>query len=344
MITPCNWRRRLLAVLLVASLAPAGASSGSERFTTGSFAARPAGMGWANSALASGLSDGLYNPASLSAWSDGFHLYLNPAGLAAGLNHWNSLISGGVSSPLGELLRCGLVVKGLSWQSPVVSIGLLLSETMATNPAVQEGKGFFPAEAILDLTFSQAAVRLRLAEPFAIGVAGYLVNREGALPRARGYGGSYGLLIRPAPRFHIGVMYIDVPDEMADAFQELNRTIDESMNVGLAYSPRNGLLLSLDVRNVSEEEKPAKRELHLGGEWQAVPWLFLRAGCFEQQPRRRPVFCGGVGITTPERGGGITDDEASGFPLALALQYGVQCDPSGEEWGYSHFLTCLVSL
>jgi len=301
-------------------------------------------MGWANSALASGLSDGLYNPATLSAWADGFHLYLNPAGLAAGLGHWNSLISGGVASPLGELLRCGLVVKGLSWQSPLLSVGLLLSETLAANPAVQEGGGFFPAAAILDLTFSQAVVRLRLAEPFAIGAAGYLVNREGALPRARGYGGSYGLLIRPAQRFQIGVMFIDVPDEIADSFHALNRTVDESMNVGMTFSPQKSLLLSLDVRNVSEEEEPAKRELHLGGEWRAVPWLCLRAGCYEQQPRRHAVFCGGVGITTPERGDGSPEDETAGFSLALALQYGVQCDPSGEEWRYSHFLTCSVSL
>ncbi|HOC88902.1 MAG TPA: hypothetical protein PKI90_05100 [bacterium] len=334
----------LLAALLIGSVAPAGAASRSSRFTTNSLIARPASMGWANSALASDLSDGLYNPATLSTWSDGFHIYLNPVGLAAGLNHWNSLFTGGVASPLDELVRCGLVIRGISWQSPVVSIALQLSETLAGNPALQEGGRFFPVDGLLDHTFSQAAVRLRLAEPFAIGVAGYLVNREGALQRGKGYGGSYGMLIRPAPYFHIGVMYIDVPDDMADSFQALNRTIDESMNVGMAFSPQNCLLLSLDVRNVSEEDKPAKREIHLGGEWQAVPWLLLRAGCFEQQPARRAVFCGGVGLGTPVRSDSRPEDDTAGFPLALDLQYGVQCDTSGEEWHYSHFLTCSVSL
>ena len=346
-----NASRRALRALILFSgswALCAQADSVLAHFTSSTFAGRAAGIAWAHTALISDLPDGASNPATLFTGRNGFRIYTNPVGIALAIQDWDGLYSKGATSLLDEIHRLGMVFKAFCWQSSVLFASVQLSESLPGEPLPERSGRFFPAAGLLDRTYSQAAARIRLAEPVSIGAAAYLVNARGLPVRERSYGGSYGVMIRPHPRLDIGIMYIDVPDQMAPAFRLLNSTIDESVNVGLAFSPRNNLILTLDVRNVSEEENSAKRELHLGGEWRPISWFSMRAGYFALEPEKRSMFCGGFGISLPpDQRGYLQAEESeapSAFPLSFALHYAIQHDPSEAGFAYTHYLTCAIYL
>jgi hypothetical protein len=334
---------RPLALLLLFTVQGVQAAPGSSHFTSSSFISRAAAIAWANTAVIADITDGLYNPATLMTRSDGLSLHINPIGIALGLANRNGLYSAGVHSLMDEIRRFGLVTKAVSWQSPVFSMALQLSETLPGNPALAETRRFFPSDGLLDCTFSRLTASMRLAEPVAIGAALYAVNHLQILGERERFGGSYGVLIRPSPRMNIGIMYIDIPDQMAEAFLALDRTIDEAMNVGVTYSPRKNLILSLDVRNVSEEEKETRRELHVGGEWRTFSWFSTRLGWYARQPLEQDVFSGGIGIDTRPFGQESSGGVGSGFPVDLSLHYALQYDPEAGVRS-AHYLTCSLYL
>ena len=300
-------------------------------------------MGWANTGHLAALADGLYNPATLPGSRQQWQLLLNLPGITAALHNWNGLTSGSARMNIDQLHRWGMMLKGAAWHTPVLSVAMLFSEALANPLASQGGADPFPTGGVLDYCYSQTAACVRLADSFSLGAALYLVRQPGDHSAATGYGGSYGALIRPNPRFSVGIMYIDVPDSSAASFLALNRTVDEAMNVGFSWTPRNHLILSLDVRNVSEEEAAIRRELHWGAEWQPLRWCQLRAGFYRTTPERRNLFCGGAGIVT---GAGDEESEKAGrrLPLQLALHYAIQVQTDGPLQARAHYLSCALIL
>lgn len=339
--------RRTLCWLLALPTLSAGllAQTASEYHTVASFNSRAAALGWANTGRQATLADGLYNPATIPASRQQWQLLFNIPGATAALYNWEGLTSGGSRHNIDQLHRWGLILKGAAWHSPIFSVAMLFSEALPNPLAPQPGGDRFPTSGVLDHCYSQTAACVRLADSFALGAAVYLVRQAGNQGAAAHAGGSYGALIRPNPRFNVGIMYVDVPDQSAAGFLALNRTVDEAMNVGFSWTPRNNLILSLDVRNVSEEEEVVRRELHWGGEWQMLPWCQLRAGFFRSTPERRNRFCGGAGIVTP-MGHEETEQEGRGaaIPLQLVLHYGFQVESEGHLQARAHYLTCALIL
>jgi hypothetical protein len=68
--------------------------------------------------------------------------------------------------------------------------------------------------------------------------------------------------------------------------------LQRDLSIGIAYRPRPDVILTADVHDLFEDGvkdvlyetyHTAKRSYHIGCEWQAAEWLFLRAGYYYDQ-------------------------------------------------------------
>lgn len=302
--------------------------------------ARSAAMGYVQTASGVTSMQGIYNPATLftnSTPEDGlFDIWFDPVGLWV-LSHPRASLSGaGAFSAIDWMNWGGLMIRGIGGRYAALSFAAIINEALPQNPQADDGHSKFPIAGVLDWQFSQTLVRVKMAEAFSLGASVYMVTARGQAGALRKFGGSYGVLISPASSYSVGIMYIDVPNETAPLFMAWNRTVDEAMNVGISVQARKNLLLSLDVRNVSEENQAVKRELHAGSEWQPWSWLSLRSGFFRLAEVKESVFSGGFALCNLHR---LFNMESAWFDFDFTLDYGMQIQQGQHKTCCSHFLT-----
>ena len=83
---------------------------------------------------------------------------------------------------------------------------------------------------------------------------------------------------------------------MADFLLPFERLADETMNVGISYNPLPGTILSIDVRNLTEEKKENSREFHFGFEQNIFSLAAIRGGYFKERFNNSNYYSFGIGL------------------------------------------------
>lgn len=314
--------------------------------TVSSLQARSAAMAGACTAVLGGPGSALLNPASLSISQSGdgslWMVYLNPIGIYAVAKYQEKLHPSHRINGVSWLWMLGMGVKSIVYQRSSLTVAMILTEQLPNNPFAGPSRNhFFASEGLLGWTYSILAARLRLADQIAIGGSGYVINTKNILGKSHNIGGSYGILIRPHRRLAIGVAYIDVPNEVAGIFESLQRTVDETINIGITYRPIDPLLLAFDLRNVTEESQQIKREPHFGVETTITDLIALRAGYYRQLIEQCDVFSMGIGLIDNHLFN--RNDKETHVPDFI-VNYGLQLENTAGKHKICHFLTILLRI
>lgn len=324
---------------------------------TNSSLARPVAMGGAFTAVQDGPASTIYNPATLVHWkypqTSGFSLWLSPVGVA-GLIHSRDRLHQAVD-PRGYHWAggLGLLVKSVVYSRQAFVIGLNLSEQLPLNPMLAGSNDPLATDGILDWNYDVLTVNLKLAEQIAIGASGFYVKNFEDGETRHSYATSYGIFMRPSAKFSVGVSFFDYPERIAPILAHKIRAVDESINVGVTYRPFTPLMLSLDLRNVSEDGQldqegyrdgnriDVSNELHLGAELQVKSAGAIRAGFYRLNDLGQNIYSVGIALLDANI---FRNLDRQLIYRDYVLNYGLQFDQTANTNHFVHTLTFLVRL
>lgn len=264
--------------------------------------ARALAMGGAVTAVEDDLGSIGYNPASFFLYntrrSGSFGLFFNTTGAIIGGVNYGEIFEGEGKSADDLLTGLSLLVKGVTFSTESWDFGLLLGERGLGLP-----DEFVPRSATSVSGYRQnhshsLVASLKLAKKVSLGgTISHLMgsDKSNNSDFVDGFSVSYGILLQPESRLRVGVSYMNLPDSLTQFRTRLERLVDEAINVGVSYQPFDGTLLSLDLRNLSEESLQASREAHFGFEQVVMSHFALRAGFFSQSDGAN-IFSGGIGL------------------------------------------------
>lgn len=266
-------------------------SSCGRLVTISSVKARALAMGGAFVSIKDDLASVDFNPAALSLspfpGKNQFSLFLNPLGPVLIKENWETYSDWTI--PLG------CVVRGIGFSSGRIVLGILWGEEALTDLERLERSRFFSSIGYEGQRNSSFGFSVALAPRVSLGVAGEVFIREDEGMKAK-WGHRYGLVLNPRKNLAVGLCYFDFPDAFKTDRMRLERLADESLNVGVSYSPWPALTLALDVRNVSDEGNGAAREPHIGIEIFPFRYLVLRGGHYRVKGGETETFSAGVGL------------------------------------------------
>ena len=104
------------------------------------------------------------------------------------------------------------------------------------------------------------------------------------------------MILQPRSNLTFGLCYFDFPNDYEKDRMVLERIGDETLNIGVSYSPWKLLTLILDVRNVSDEGKGAVREPHMGIEIIPIKHVTFRGGHYRDREKNENTFSLGMGF------------------------------------------------
>lgn len=252
---------------------------------------RPIAMGGAFQAIEDCWAAIYWNPATLVCNTienhNFYRIRFNPFGIIELIKNKKD-----VDHDISPLAVC---FPGVILEFNRICIGLLLGEeSLANINRFEEEPSFWDArdyEWARNLEFS---VRLKFAPRVSLGAsihANTLRKDDGGIK----LGYRYGLLVKPKSYLHVGICYYNFPNSRADERINLERLPDETLNVGIAYQPVPQLLLSIDIRNVSDGGQLASLEPHFGIEIHPLSIFSFRTGYY-QKNNELPVYSAGVGL------------------------------------------------
>lgn len=259
----------------------------------------PIAMGGAYVSVEDGIGSIAYNPATVKFWNlkrgFRFSVIANPVA-STGLyvfykdNQTTPLSDGQWWNVARTLL------KGVVFGLPAFQAGVILYEEPLQRYMGISKKNIFSARRFLSNHYETSFVRVNLADRFSLGgtLSYYTFEDSGRVKRE--LGASYGILIKPAKNLNVGIMFFDVPNLIQNIRLPIERIEDETVNVGLSYRPFGGTTASIDVRNISEETKPASREVHLGMEQKFGNIIGIRGGYFQENKTHLKYFSAGLGL------------------------------------------------
>ncbi len=256
--------------------------------------ARPLALGGAYTAFEDGLTALAFNPAGYQAGIGDFsrHLSVDFNTMAplvfirnrGGYNKWDAV---------GGLLFHGL---GFSWGR--IQIGLIWGDESMADISRLERTNWFNADGFSENHNSTLGFSVALAPRVRIGMVADLYHRSRERSDLRKLGYRYGVILQPRPSLKVGLCFVDLPDDFSDERKTLERFADESLNIGVAYTPWQPVTIALDFRNVSGENLDVSREPHIGIEIAPVNKIFLRSGYYRSQRGEVRVFSMGLGYVT----------------------------------------------
>jgi hypothetical protein len=310
--------------------------------TISTIRARPQAMGGAFTAIRDGISSAVYNPAGLQLHKipkqPRFSFFLNPIGSAVGLRDPHSLKSDSTWRTPDAIAAAGLFIKSIALSWSAFEAVLVLTEMLPSPSYESKNRQFFYSENILDRYSNILATRLQLAEQISIGTSVTFYNFDENHEKRILYGSCYGILVQPNKKVNIGLAYFDTPARVAPIRTKLDRFVDETINLGISWRPLQATLLSLDIRNVSEEQKTITREIHLGTELIPFQHLAIRSGYYRKPLDKENVFSVGIGLLSTNflrKSRGSPDNPNWIFNYAFVYD-----DHAGnyEIWHYLSFL------
>jgi len=338
---------RTLTLTLLLIVTPAATpGQGNRYFTLNTTKVRPLAMGSAFTALGDALAAIQFNPAAYFPRPNNaiprLTLFLNPVSpVVGGVNH-EELFRGSGSLVDDTLLSLSLLLKSISVNLNSVQLGFLLGEEGLYLPEMFFDERFVRVSGFRQNHTHSLIGRLQLADEVSVGAsANFLFGSAPGDPMKRrsDFGISYGILLRPEKGLNIGVSFVNLPDSLADYRLPLERLVDESVNIGVAYEMFTKTLVSLDVRNLGEESNRIIRELHLGVEQLILTHLALRAGYFKKNSGEH-VLSWGVGLLNDTLLFNSRNESSRNFYLNYAFVYEKSQD-TDTRW---HFLSFLIKI
>ncbi len=252
--------------------------------------ARPLGMGGAFVAVENHLSALNFNPAGFrlqSQVNSRFFVFYNPLGAATTMNNWD-LIS-------HERFPVEWILRGIGYNRGVFSFGILAGEENLNRVPVYHDAEAFEIQEYTNERNVSVGFSIALAPRVSVGVAAEGLFRE-HLETDVYWAYRYGIILKPKENLSFGLCYFDLPDELNDDRVLLDRLTDESLNVGLSWSPFTFLTIAGDIRNVSDDKYGIAREPHAGIELNVWRHLALRGGYFTTSDNTIETWTMGIGI------------------------------------------------
>lgn len=275
-----------------------------DRFLTiSNVKCRPLAMGGAFMSVEDDLAAIGYNPATVNLYGlEKAHrvtLFFNPVGLLFGGIKNQDIFTSRPLSFDDVLLSVSFLLKSVFVTVDAFEFGVLLGEETIGLPKDLINQRAFDAPGLQQNHKHSLVGRLRVADKISLGGSASLVyasTEDNSLESLKDFALSYGILLKPEENLNFGVSFVSLPDTLRQFRWPLERLVDESVNIGVSYKPFSQTLLSVDVRNLGEEQKQAVREFHFGFEQILFSQLALRAGFFNKKEQGEYVFTWGIGI------------------------------------------------
>ncbi len=297
--------------------------------------ARPVSMGGAFTSVRDDLSALDFNPAAFtldrSGDRPGLQAFVNPAGPWLALK--NRRMTGDGTVPLGLCLR------GLGFSAGRINVGLLLGEESLSDVSRLQKEDPFDGAGYPVQRNASLGVSFALSQRASLGAAGEWFIRDKWKNAEFGY--RYGLILQPRANLAVGLFYMELPDTVRNGRSVLENLSDGSLNVGVSIEPWRFMRISLDIRNVSDEDKPSVREPHAGLE--IIPWrhLSVRGGYARSTDGKQETVSCGIGLFDLNRIF-FSDRHFTRPFFGLQTGWARQKNPAGSsDW---IFLTCLVRI
>jgi hypothetical protein len=283
---------RIVPLLICCVISTNGWTQSVGLITRNTVKARSLGMGGAFLAMEDDIASVDLNPATVKTYAQSgrtqVSVYFNPLGPVMVLKNWNGKKDWDV--PVSWVLRGASITTGR------INIGLLLGEECISINEGSNNLGFFDGSGFTHRRNSSIGFSLALSPLVSVGIAGELFIREVDSKRIIELGYRYGVMIRTRSRINVGLCFVDLPNNFKEDRLALERLADETLNVGVSYMPWSFLILSLDVRNVSDDGKGAVREPHIGFEVLPIKHLAVRGGYYREKGGRQEALSLGLGL------------------------------------------------
>jgi len=267
---------------------------------------RPMAMGGAFMAVDDELAAMAWNPAGFvpprCGSEAGFRIHINLLGAPAIVRE-TGLLTGVESEPFASLpaieklsVALGSFAKGATVRVGSVTMGILLLEEHLEPDGLAGSNGLADASDLLSAYYTTFAFAFQLAPSVTIGaseiiLSGWDVPGE----RKNGTGRAYGALLRPNEKVTVGLTYLDLPGDFDHYRLGIEGLGSRTMNAGLAYRPLEELLLTFDLRDLSEKHPETSLEPRVGLEWNLWGRGALRAGAFREDKGEASVLSLGMG-------------------------------------------------
>jgi hypothetical protein len=316
----------------------AAGQSGETRWVTlSTLKTRTVAMGGAFVSVKDGLATLDYNPAAFalapSAQPVQCAVYLNPMAPLIMRENCSQKMDWDVQ--LGWLLYgAGVSVSGLT-------IGFIWGEEVLSDKNRLERSHFFDAAGYENQRNASFGISLQLAPRVSLGLAGEVFIREKDGDNRWRMGYRYGVILKPKNNLNVGLCFVDFPNEYKEDRMNLDRLVDETLNIGVCYSPWRFLRMALDVRNVSDEGKGAAREPHVGIEVTSIERFSFRVGYFRKIDEKRDVYSLGLGFKTLKSDQSV---ERIFFNPAFGFDTSLIWDWEGGQRNRWFFITCMLSI
>jgi len=267
---------------------------------------RPMAMGGAFMAVDDELAAMAWNPAGFMPPQCGsgadFRIHLNILGAPA-IARETGLLAGEESEPFASLpaieklsVALGAIAKGVTFRTGGVAVGVLLLEEHLDPDGLADAQGLADASDLLSAYYTTFAFAFQLAPSVVIGgseiiFSGWDVSGK----RKNGTGRAYGALLRPNGKVTVGLTYLDLPGDFDHYRLAVEGLGARTMNAGLAYRPLDELLLTFDLRDLSEKHAETSLEPRVGLEWNLWGKGAVRAGAFREDGGETNVLSLGIG-------------------------------------------------
>ncbi|HEX9974378.1 MAG TPA: hypothetical protein VGD14_20080 [bacterium] len=291
---------KIIHIIFILGIVSAGYSQQNYFLTLSSTKARPLAMGGAYTAIEDDIVSTFYNPATLSLYPAKkdyrVTFFLNPIGLSTLLSEQIHQNDNEPENGNQFLQSIGLLFKALVFTGKFVDISLVFNEQLIDANTIFQQKQLFDDCDIWSNSYHTLATRVKLADKVAIGVAGSYYTKEVDSEKLRGFGFSYGILLKPAPYLNVGLAFIDFPQQIPEVRLPLERIADQTMNIGVSYRPFSSTIFSLDIRNLTEEQQKSVREAHFGIEQNIFSIMAIRCGYFQERFSNNRTYSAGLAL------------------------------------------------
>ncbi|MDZ7722148.1 MAG: hypothetical protein U5R06_04790 [candidate division KSB1 bacterium] len=304
--------------------------------------ARSFGMAGAVSALDHWPGTLLFNAAASPFMEKGeypeFKAMLNPVTSLESLYKLGTKKYRGFGDLAGQ---AGLVFPFVSLNQEIYQISLMLTQPLPDNPHAS-GRALGDADALLDWHYHLITARLKLDSRVSIGSSGYMfvTRNPGDERHQTALGTSYSVMIRPTESYQAGISYYNIHEKADSLLFSYHRVIDNTLNVGVSFSPFDPLTITCDIRNVDEEENTKARELHTGLELSPNKFFSVRGGYYFNNSKSDHVFTAGIGYMDRRP---FKQQKSFSVRENLMFQYGVQAIYD-NGLNLLHYATLLIQL
>jgi len=317
--------------------------------TSGSARIRALSMASAYTSIEDDFSAGFYNPGAFKVNATrnerSFRFFFNPVGVATGLYDFRTYDTDyerDEELTVKEgLYSLATILKGAVYTTSVFDVGFGLWEevipfdTTATETA-RSGR-FFSYENLMRQSFHSAFFNIKIAPSVSFGLSGTLFSERNHGDITYSSGHTFGIMLNPNPKMKVGIAYNFLPKQFSNARVRLESIENETITSGISYYPDLNTVLSIDLRNLTREDKATSREIHTGIERKITDLVAIRAGYYRKKTTKNDVLSFGIGILPKKEE--ISKYATSSRNDTLSYTVILEEDGSKRQW---HMLSLLL--